>query len=111
MDVTAHLEGSGGRKFDDDILARRLFIGIEIHRIRLHIDLVDELILIADRKGVAAVERDVTGMKGAALLDHGMRGIGGKRHAGCSGEDSDELRGANRGWRKLSHSAKVGESG
>lgn len=73
MDVAADLEGAGIGEGFVKILARRLLVGIEQS---IDIDLMDEAVPVGEGQGLAAIDGDFTGVKGAAFLrDRKVRGI------------------------------------
>jgi hypothetical protein len=72
MDVAAHLEGARGGKGFTEILARRLFLGIEL---AIDIDLMDETVLVGEGQGLAATDGHFCGAKGASLLGDGMASV------------------------------------
>src|SRR6185312_11905646 len=71
-DVAAHLEMSCDRKLHGDELSRRLLFRIEIELRRLDIDLVDELVVIAEFERIAGRNRNLRHGEGAAVLHDAM---------------------------------------
>src|SRR5690348_12935772 len=68
MDVAADFKRAGRWEIHENVLPRRLFVRVKVHRARIHIDLMNELIVIADRQSFPASNRDLGRMKGALEL-------------------------------------------
>ena len=94
------LEGSGRRKGFGNIFARVLFIAVKAVALTLRIDLVDEVVLIGECQAFAAIDRDLSRMKGAAPLDDGVRLVGGQ---GWRGSQYDKRQ-------QFSHRSEPGDS-
>ena len=74
VNVTADLEGAGGRKAFGKILARGLLIGVEQTG---GINLMNEFVIIGEGQRFALVDRHFAGVEGPAALNDGMRAVRG----------------------------------
>ena len=66
--MTADLKGAGLREQDADHLAGGLLGGIEAHRLRVDIDLMEEFIVVGKGECVATLDRNLGPRKRAVLL-------------------------------------------
>jgi hypothetical protein len=89
VDVAADLERARLRKSHVDCLPGCLLCGVEAHRIRIDVDLVQEFIVVAERDRVAALNRNLAPRERAVLLRDLQRG--GK----CRGRNQAEAEGNN----------------
>ena len=72
MNMAADLECSGNRKGGRQDLTWRLFARIVGDGAGIDIDLMKELVVVSEFDGVADMNGDCVGVKGAALLNDGV---------------------------------------
>ena len=78
MNVAMDFEGSRLSKRFGDVFAGRLLFGIEAEIVALHINLVNEFIVVRESQAFASVNGHFAGMKFATFLHNGMGAVGAK---------------------------------
>ena len=91
MNVAMDFEGSRLREGFGDILARRLLKGIEAETVALHINLVNEFIVVRESQAFASVNCHFAGMKFATFLHNGIGAVGAKCWTTNKEEQKDQL--------------------
>src|SRR5207248_8608521 len=91
--VTMHLEGAPfGERHRQGVTRIRLF-RIDVEGIRFDIDLMDEVVIVAEQHGVAEGDRDLLQVEGACLL-RDPKALGGdgdfdERHEAYDGDQKE----------------------